>query len=46
MYGYDSAVLCRSMQTVLMQAFESQVKKADFEIYDRLNQMIGIALEK
>lgn len=45
-YGYDSAVLCRSMQTVLMQAFESQVKKADFEIYDRLNQMIGIALEK
>lgn len=45
-YGYDSSVLCRSMRTVLMQTFDSQVKKADFEIYDKLNQMIEIALEK
>lgn len=45
-YGKSSSELCRSVQTVLMQAFGSQGRREYFAIYDRINEIIKEVLEQ
>lgn len=44
--GKDSLALCKSIQTVLIRIFSTELKKESFEIYQMINNEIQKSLEE